>query len=48
MGCPAYILKYYDGLALGMYVHFYDGTEDEIYDNCPEFYQPMNIFYFCP
>ena len=31
MGCPAPILKYYDGFGLGIYVHHYDGTYEEIY-----------------
>ena len=48
LGCPAPILKYYDGFGLGMYVHHYEGDYGEIYLYCEEFYSEDNVWYFCP
>ena len=47
-GCPYGILHYYDGFALGIQVNYFDGTYDEIYNNCTEFYSVNSYFYLCP
>ena len=47
-GCPAPILKYYDGFGLGIDVSHYDAGYYDIYYNCDEFYSVDNDFYFCP
>jgi hypothetical protein len=42
------VLEYYDGFALGMQTHYYNGTPDEIDAYCTEFYGQNVAIYICP
>jgi len=47
-GCPAHILKYYDGFLLGLYANYYSDDEYDTYANNETLYGADEAFYICP
>ena len=47
-GCPAHILRYYDGLLLGLYANYYSDDKFETYDNNPTLYSLRYYWFICP
>ena len=47
-GCPAHILKYYDGFLLGVYANYYSDDPYDTFDNNTTFYENEVVFYICP
>jgi len=49
-GCPAHILKYYDGFLLGLYANYYSDDPYDTYANNTTLYgtDEYEFFYICP
>jgi hypothetical protein len=47
-GCPAHLIRYYDGLMFGIYANYYSSDKYETYDNNPTFYAAGYELYICP